>query len=249
MAVLLFSGALCALVFCDGGAPAKVRPHIEAVMPHDTAAFTQGLFYDGGLLYESDGLYEKSRLRVIDAASGAVKREIPLDRRYFAEGCAKLGETLVQLSWREQTALVWSLPALSPGQPLMYSGEGWGLASDGRRFYMSDGSDTVFVRSADFTIERKLPVTSLGMPVKNLNELEFVKGKLYANVWYQDIIVEINPGSGRVSRIIDCSDMVKQEQPNSSECVLNGIAYNPQSGCFYITGKKWKKLFVVRLPE
>ena len=160
-----------------------------------------------------------------------------------------MGNLLVQLTWREQTALTWSFPGLSPGAPMMYSGEGWGLASDGRHFYMTDGSDTVFVRSADFAIVRKLAITSAGIPVKNLNELEFVKGKLYANVWYRNRILEISAASGRVLRIIDCSSLVRQEQPDSPECVLNGIAYNQENGCFYMTGKKWKKMFVVKLPD
>jgi glutaminyl-peptide cyclotransferase len=114
---------------------------------------------------------------------------------------------------------------------------------------MSNGSDTVFVRNRTFTIIRKIPVTSQGLPVKNLNELEYAEGKIYANVWYSDSILEVNPKNGHVERIVDCSELVKKEQPASPECVLNGIAYCPAAGTFYLTGKKWKNIFIAEIPD
>jgi glutamine cyclotransferase len=157
--------------------------------------------------------------------------------------------SIVQITWREQTALTYSLADVSPGTTLVYSGEGWGLTSDRKGFfYMSNGSDTIFVRNRSFTIVRKIPVTSQGLPVKNLNELEYAEGKIYANIWYSDTILEINPKNGHVERIVDCSELMKKERPASPECVLNGIAYNNETKDFYLTGKKWKNIFVVEIP-
>ena len=241
---------LVAFFSCSSKTPPVVVPTIVAEIPHDSAAFVQGFFYDDGRLYESDGLYGNSALRILDAKSGAPVKHVPLEPRYFGEGCAKMENSIVQITWQEQTALTYSLADVSPGTTLVYSGEGWGLTSDRKCFfYMSNGSDTIFVRNRSFTIVRKIPVTSQGLPVKNLNELEYVNGKIYANIWYSDSILEINPKNGHVERIVDCSELVKKEQPASPECVLNGIAYNPAIGKFYLTGKKWKKIFTVEIPD
>jgi glutamine cyclotransferase len=236
---------LLSLAGCSNKMPPVISPEIAAEIPHDSTAFVQGLFYDAGRLFESDGLYGQSALRMLDAQSGALLKHVPLEPRYFGEGCAKMGETVVQLTWQEKTALTWSLADLSPGPALLYGGEGWGLTGDGTVFYLSNGSDTVFVRDTNFTVVRKIQVTLRGMPVKNLNELEYVNGVLYANVWYSDSIFAINPKSGKVERIIDCSRLVEKEGPSSSECVLNGIAYNSETRGFYLTGKNWKKIFLV----
>jgi glutaminyl-peptide cyclotransferase len=247
---MLASGWLTVFLGCSGRTPRVVRPEIVASMPHDSTGFVQGLFYSGGRLYESLGLYGSSAMRVLDARSGAVIKNVPIDARYFGEGCAKMGGKVVQLTWREQTALTWSLPeGLSAGPTLVYGGEGWGLTSDGENYYMSNGSDTLYIRSSDFAIVRKIPVTAAGARAERLNELEWVKGRIFANVWYSDSILEINPKNGKVERIVDCGELVKRERPNSSECVLNGIAYDPETQKFYVTGKLWKKIFVVRIPS
>jgi len=247
--LILAFWCLTAFPGCSVKTPPVSVPRIIVEIPHDSAAFVQGLFYDNGRLYESDGLYGKSAMRTLDAMTGALLKHVPLNSRYFGEGCAKMEETIVQITWQEQTALTYSRADLSPDATLVYSGEGWGLTSDGRNFYMSNGSDTLFVRNREFTIVRKIPVTSHGLPVKNLNELEYVKGTVFANVWYSDSILEINPENGHVESIIDCSSLVKKERPASAECVLNGIAYNQAIGKFYLTGKKWKKIFVVEIPD
>ncbi len=250
VALSLLCVFICLIVSCggSGGPPPTITPRIIETIPHDSSAFTQGFFYDDGRLYESDGLYGNSALRMLNTLNGAELMRVPLDSRFFAEGCAKIGKRLFQITWREQTAFTYSLADLTPGSSIIYSGQGWGLTSDGQLLYMSDGSDTITVRNEKFTIIRKIPVSSQGLPVKNLNELEYADGKICANVWYSDSILEINPKTGKVERIIDCSDLIKQEQPASSECVLNGIAYNPDTGTFYLTGKKWKKIFVVEIP-
>ncbi len=241
---------LAALVFCNSvSVPPTLKPRIIGSIPHDSAAFTQGIFYDRGRLYESDGLYGSSRICILNAETGALLKVVPMDPHIFAEGCARMGSSLVQLSWREETAFSWNIDNLSPGPSFIYSGQGWGLTSDNKFFYMSDGSDTIFVRSPAFTLERKIPVTLAGRPVRNLNELELVKGKLYANVWYSDSIVVINTGNGRVERIIDCTELVKREAATSSDDVLNGIAYNNETGKFYLTGKKWKNIYIVEIER
>jgi glutaminyl-peptide cyclotransferase len=247
----LFLAFWCLTAFpgCSGKRLSVIVPRIVAEIPHDSAAFVQGLFYYNGRLYESDGFYGKSALRMLDATTGARLKLVPLESRYFGEGCAKMENSIVQITWQEQTALTYSFAGMSPGSTFMYSGEGWGLTGDGTLFYMSNGSDTIFVRNREFTIVRKIPVTLHGLPVKNLNELEYVKGTVFANVWYSDSVLEINPENGHVEKIIDCSSLVKKERPASPECVLNGIAYNQAIGKFYLTGKKWKKIFVVEIPD
>lgn len=229
------------------GAVPHVTPRIVRTVPHDSLAFTQGLFYDDGRLYESTGLYGRSSLRILDAENGAKIRNQPV-ATVFAEGCARLGNELFQLTWQEHTAFVYSFPDLTERRTTIYAGEGWGLASDGKQLYMSTGSDTLFVRDRDFAITRKIPVRANGQPVTRLNELEYVNGCVYANVWYTDHLLEINARNGNVSRIIDCAELVKKESPSSPENVLNGIAYNPQTREFYVTGKNWKTIFVVEIP-
>jgi glutamine cyclotransferase len=242
------SGCLVLLSCCLDKAPPVVFPEIVAEIPHDPTAFVQGLFHDGGRLYESDGLYGKSCLRVLDARSGARLKSVPLEPRYFGEGCAKMDETVVQLTWREKTALTWSFADLSPGPSFVYGGEGWGLTSCGDFYYMSNGSDTIFVRNRDFTVVRKIPVTVKGMPLGNLNELEYAGGLLFANVWYSDSIFAVSPASGKVKKIVDCSKVVEREGPAGPGCVLNGIAFNAETGEFYVTGKKWKAVYRIRIP-
>jgi glutaminyl-peptide cyclotransferase len=256
------AGFICALIFfysiscqeqtasSSGGSDAIpcTAPRIKTAIPHDSQAFTQGLFYDNGLLYECAGLYGKSSLRTVDAATGAMIKNVPI-ARVFAEGCARLGNELFQITWQEQIAFIYSFPGLNEQRTAIYAGEGWGLTSDGKWLYMSTGSDTLFVRDKEFAVVRKIPVRMNNRPVVRLNELEYVDGFIYANVWYTDYILQINVKSGSVVRKIDCSELVKKENPSSPENVLNGIAYNPQIKDFYITGKNWKNIFLVEIPR
>jgi glutaminyl-peptide cyclotransferase len=225
-----------------------IAPRIKTAIPHASQVFTQGLFYDNGRLYESAGLYGKSSLRILDAATGTLVKKVPI-AKVFAEGCARLGNDVFQITWQEQIAFIYSFPELKEQRTIIYAGEGWGLTSDGKWLYMSTGSDTLFVRDKEFAVVRKIPVRMSNQPVARLNELEYVDGFIYANVWYTDYILQINPKSGNVVRKIDCSELVKKEDPSSPENVLNGIAYNSQTGDFFITGKNWKNIFVVDIPR
>ena len=223
-----------------------IVPKVIRTIPHDTKAFTQGLFYYKGLLYESTGLYGQSSLRVIDPKDGTIIKNIPV-ADIFAEGCARMDSFLVQLSWREKAALVYSLPSLKYVRSFSYDGEGWGLTSSAASFYMSNGSDTLFIRNKKFSIIGKMPVTNAGKPLLSLNELEYVKGLVYANVWFDKSIYLIQPKTGKVIKIVDCTSLVAQNASQTDQDVLNGIAYNNVTGTFYLTGKNWRYIFEVRL--
>jgi glutamine cyclotransferase len=221
-------------------------PIILRTIPHDTAAFTQGLFYYKGRLYESTGLYGQSSLRVVDPKTGDILRNIPVPD-IFAEGCAKMDSSLVQLSWREGGAPIYSFPSLLLRGSFSYSGEGWGLTSDSTSFYMSNGSDTLYIRDKRFGMKKKVAVTLAGARLTSLNELEYVKGLIYANVWFNNNIYVIRPSSGVAVRIVDCTALVSQNSSPSDQDVLNGIAYNNDTGTFYVTGKRWRYIFEVRM--
>jgi glutaminyl-peptide cyclotransferase len=228
--------------------PKKCIPHIIQTIPHDGSAFTQGLFYYNGKLFESTGIYEQSTLRIIDT-SGGITLKKPISYQFFAEGCAPFQNKLFQITWKEQTCFVYSMPNLLCIDTLFYTGEGWGLTTNETNFIMSNGSDTLYFRNQRFEIVRKLPVTISQKPLTNLNELDYAQGSIFANVWFSDYIFEINPQTGKTQRVIDCSAIVAREAPTSDQAVLNGIAYNPQNKQFYITGKNWKNIFIVELPN
>lgn len=229
--------------------PATIRPHIIKTFPHDPTAFTQGLFLHNNHLYQSAGLYGSSRIQLIDTTDGTFTTPHSLDQIFFAEGLTLFNNKIFQLTWQEQTCFVYSLESLSCIDTLRYNGEGWGLTADESKklFYMSNGSDTLFVRNQHFNVVRKIPVTLSGKPLTALNELEYANGCIYANVWFSDFIFEIELQHGVVTRIIDCSELVTKEVPASDQAVLNGIAFNAASNQFYITGKNWKNFFVVEI--
>ncbi|MBN2038055.1 MAG: glutaminyl-peptide cyclotransferase [Chitinispirillaceae bacterium] len=248
----IFAAAfLYMVVSCENSVkmPPTLQPMIVNQVDHDSTLFTQGLFLHDTVLYESAGQYGASCLASFHARSGALLMKKPLARNIFAEGCARFGQKIVLLTWREQTAFVYSLEDLSELRTLTYAGEGWGLTSDGKLFYMSNGSDTIYVRNSDFTIIKKCAVRAGHTPVTRLNELEWVKGLLYANIWQSDTIAEINPRNGTVLRFIDCSGLTALEKPASPDHVLNGIAFDPAAAVFYLTGKKWKRMFVVKIEK
>jgi glutamine cyclotransferase len=220
-------------------------PTIIRTIAHDPHAFTQGLLFHDGYLYESTGLYGQSSLRRVDPVNGTVLKNLPV-ADVFAEGLALVGDTLVQLTWKEKAALKYSLSDFMMTGAFSYEGEGWGLTFDGKSLIMSNGSDTLFRRSSTFALQKKIPVTVAGRPLMNLNELEFANGKIYANVWYNNYIFEIMPLTGKVSKIIDCTSIVKKAQTQSDDEVLNGIAYDPKARSFYITGKNWQYMFEVK---
>jgi glutamine cyclotransferase len=248
--------ALLALSCAGGGgagaapAPLRVMPvRVLAVLPHDPAAFTQGLAWVRGRLYESTGLYGSSSLRELDPSTGRILRSIALAADEFGEGLTEIGGRLVQLTWREERARLWTLPELAPAGTLSFRGEGWGLASDGRELVQSDGSGVLVFRAADdLRPLRHVAVRRDGRAVPYLNELEWADGALYANVWQSDEILRIDPGSGEVTGAWDASGLLDPSARARAD-VLNGIAWDPERRRFFLTGKLWPSLFVAELPE
>jgi glutaminyl-peptide cyclotransferase len=234
----------------DDVTPARrLRVHVLGERPHDTEAFTQGLVLDGTRMYESIGRYGQSALREIDPTTGEERRRVDLPREIFAEGLALAHGKLTQISWREGKAIVWDAHTFEKVAEHRYSGEGWGLCFDGRRLVMSDGSAFLTFRDPEtFRSTGEIQVTVDGEPQDHLNELECVGNRVYANVWTTDEILEIDPRTGRALAVIDASGLLTAEESADVD-VLNGIAYDPRTRHFLITGKLWPKLFEVEFVE
>jgi glutamine cyclotransferase len=232
------------------GAPIR-EARIVREYPHDPEAFTQGLLYHDGLLYESTGLRGRSTLREVDPGTGVPRRvhRLPDDR--FGEGLALLGERLVQLTWRSGVLYVYDRKTFRLLRTFPYSREGWGLASDGRRLVASDGSDRLFfLDPRTFRMLRSVAVTDGGRPVVRLNELEFAGGRILANVWESDRIARIDPASGRVVDWIDLAPLRVRLRGTAAE-TANGIAWDARDRRLLVTGKLWPILFEVTVdgPE
>ena len=226
----------------------KITPLVIRTIPHDNQAFTQGLLYYKGKIFESTGLHGKSSLRCLNAEDGVVKSIIPVVG-VFAEGLVIKDNQFIQLTWRSGNAIIYSYPDLKHIGSYRYSGEGWGITTDGRFYIMSNGSDTLYWRDDKFKVRKKTAVTFRGQPLSKINELEYARGRIYANVWFNDFIFEIDPESGKVLRIIDCEPLVKQITSLKEEDVLNGIAYDKDKDRFFITGKYWPLIFEVKIPN
>lgn len=226
----------------------KITPLVLRTIPHDNQAFTQGLLYYNGKLYESTGLHGKSSLRCINAEDGTVQTKIAV-AGVFTEGIVLKDNKLIQLTWRSGNAIVYSYPNLKNICSLRYEGEGWGITTNGKLYIMSNGSDTLYWRDDEFKVQKKTAVTLSGQPLTKINELEYARNRIYANVWYNDFIFEIDPESGKVLRLIDCTPLVKQIGNLKQQNVLNGIGYDKDKDTFFITGKYWPMLFEVTIPE
>lgn len=229
--------------------PLLMVPEVLAVYPHDTDSFTQGLVWNGETFFESTGLYGESDVREVERDTGAVLRLTPVDEAFFAEGLAWVDNRLIQITWREGTALVYDAGTFEQTGTFSYEGEGWGLCYDGTRLIMSDGSDVLTFRDPEtFEVVGRVNITLQGDSVSRLNELECVGDRVYSNVWQTNFIVRINPASGAIDAVINASDLLTETEATSAD-VLNGIAYDADRDVFYITGKLWPKLFEVRFIE
>jgi len=218
--------------------------------PHDAQAFTQGLIYLDGHLYESTGLEGHSSLRMEDLETGRILQfqDVP---KYFAEGLTNWGSTLIQLTWQSHIALVYDRFSFKVLRTFPYTGEGWGLTQDGHSIILSDGSATLrFLDPANLHTRRRIQVRDHGHPVTQLNELEFVHGEIYANIWHSDRIARISPATGKVLGFIDLSGLLPVSERSGPEAVLNGIAYDSAHDRLFVTGKLWPKLFEIKIiPE
>jgi len=217
--------------------------------PHDPDAFTQGLEYHDGYLYEGTGRYGKSSVRKVDLATGEVLQIHHLDSKYFGEGITIFNSRLIELTWMSHLGFIYHLADFSPIKTFRYPTEGWGLTNDGRRLIMSDGSATLyFLDPETLEITGRIKVTFNETPVTQLNELEYIRGAVYANVFQTNYIVAIDPRTGRVTRWIDLSGLSDQAGVTfNPEAVLNGIAYDPNTDRMFVTGKLWGKLFQIEL--
>lgn len=216
--------------------------------PHDPAAFTQGLLFHQGVLYESTGLETASSLRQVDLTTGQVLKKIAVPS-VFAEGLALFNNRLYQLTWQNQKAFVYDFATFTSLNTFNYSGEGWGLTNDGQSLIMSNGSSQIrFLDPETFQIQRTIKVTdNNGNEIDRLNELEYIKGAIFANIWLTDKIVRIDPASGKVTALINLAGLLKPEDRTRPVDVLNGIAYDETNDRLFVTGKLWPKLFQIKL--
>lgn len=247
-------------VFLIGSAAAAQAPAIAPVAPvrsfevvreypHAVDAFTEGLVYDNGQLYEGTGLNGSSELRLVDLESGEVLQRHALDEQYFGEGVTVLGDKIYELTWRSNTAFVYDRESFEQIGTFAYDTEGWGLTTDGDSLIMSDGTDRIFFRDPEsFDVTRTISVRDGDRSIVNLNELEYIDGTIWANVWQTNLIARIDPETGAVIDWLDLTSLAEQVQQSGGRIdVLNGIAWNPETGTAYVTGKWWPTLFEIKV--
>ncbi len=220
---------------------------VVETFPHDPAAFTQGLVFHDGYLYEGTGLYGRSSLRQVDLETGEVLRCCQLPDRYFGEGVTLWDDKLVQLTWRANLGIVWGIENFTPERTFTYPTYGWGLTHDGEHLIMSDGSSALYLLDPlTFEPTGHIQVRHNDVPVDGLNELEYINGQIFANVWKNDRIAIISPGTGTVAGWIDLTDLLTDDE-RARAGVLNGIAYDPANDRILVTGKLWSKTFHIKL--
>ena len=236
---------LCSILSCS----AKVeRYKIEVVKayPHDTGSYTQGLFWHDGSLYESTGLNGKSTFRKVDLQSGQALTKLPFNKKYFVEGSVILGDKLYILTWTNKVIFIYDSNTLEYRSTYSYPREGWGLTTDGRSLISSDGSSRIYFLTPELKFERSINVTLNGRAVRYLNELEWIDGRIWANVYTTDTIVIINPDTGIVEATVDCEGLLPERLRTYDTDVLNGIAVDSE-GRIFLTGKNWPELYEVKL--
>ncbi|HTC32982.1 MAG TPA: glutaminyl-peptide cyclotransferase [Bryobacteraceae bacterium] len=245
--MLRFIWGLAVIVCVHAQAPEYGYQVVHAY-PHDPNAFTQGLEYRAGFLYEGTGLKGHSSLRKVKLETGKVLQQIDLDPEYFGEGITVLNQKITELTWQSETGFVYDQSSFRKERTFSYLGEGWGLANDGQNIYMSDGSPQIRVWDpVTLKEKRRILVVDRGQPVLNLNELEWVRGEIYANIWQKDEIVRISPADGHVLGRIDLTGILNAGDRTGREDVLNGIAYDALGDRLFVTGKLWPKLFEIKL--
>ena len=257
----LLLSALATTLSCSSISEAAGGTHTKSTQPvpiytymilntytHDRDAFTQGLVLKNGVLYEGTGLYGKSSLRKIDLETGEVLQVHRLPSAYFGEGITIFGDTIIQLTWQSKRGFVYDKNSFEVLRDFTYKTEGWGITNDGKRLIMSDGTSTLYFLDADIlNVTGYVQVYDSNVTIANLNELEYIRGQVYANVWSTDSIAIIDPNSGRVTGWIDLSGLLTSKTDGLPVDVLNGIAYDTEAGRLFVTGKLWPSLFEIEL--
>jgi glutamine cyclotransferase len=239
---LLLCGVTPAFAFAADGY------QVVRAYPHDAQAFTQGLVYVDGHLYESDGIKGQSSLRMEDLETGSILQFKDVPSQYFAEGLTYWGSTLIQLTWESHTALVYDRASFKLLRTFSYTGEGWGLTQDGKSLILSDGTARLRFLDPETSHEvRSVTVKDRGKPVDQLNELEVIHGQVYANIWHSDRIARIDPATGKVLGWIDLTGLLSAAERSSPEAVLNGIAWDSAHERLFVTGKLWPKIFEIKV--
>ena len=245
--LLLALSWLFCLAACSASEPVQYKVKVVAEYDHDTSAYTQGLFFDGGQLYESTGQCGESSFRVVDLKTGKVLRKLEFARKYFGEGSVFFKGKLYLLTWTNRVAFTYDAGTLKYLKTYSYPREGWGLTTDGKSLIASDGSPVLYFMDENLKVKRSVKVTLNDRPVRYLNELEWIDGRIWANVYTTDMIVIINPASGKVEGTIDCSGLLPAKLRKPDTDVLNGIAC--LDGRIFLTGKNWPKLYEVEIVK
>jgi glutaminyl-peptide cyclotransferase len=226
----------------------KYGYQIVNIWPHDSNAFTQGLILMDGKLLESTGQEGFSSLRRVELESGKILKKVDVPVPYFAEGITSLNGKIYQLTWRHNIGFIYDAQTFARVGEFNYQGEGWGLATDGQSLILSDGSNRIrFIEPAGFRVTRTITVTDGSTPVRELNELEYVNGEIYANIWHDNRIATIDPQSGHVKAWIDLTGLMPEDELEDPEAVLNGIAYDPAADKLIVTGKLWPRVFEIKV--
>jgi glutamine cyclotransferase len=244
---------ICPFLLCSNMLLAQVTRvdsyRVVATYPHDHDAFTQGLEYVDGRFYEGTGLNGHSTIRIVTPATGQVLKKQALDYMYFGEGITVFGGKLYELTWQNGTAIVYDAKTFEKTGEFHYSGEGWGLTHDGTQLIMSDGTPSLrFLDPVTFKERGRLYVRDGSRPVTELNELEYIEGEIWANVWQTSMIARINPQTGQVNSWVDLTGLLKPSETQGVD-VMNGIAYDAKGKRIFVTGKKWPKLFEIQVVE
>lgn len=260
MRAIFYIFAACVLVVSCGGARSKSKSSAVAVVPqmvdievvnsfdHQTTAYTQGLQFVDGKMWEGTGEYGRSRLQYTDLATGRVTVVAKLPDNHFGEGITLLGDKIYQLTWQNGVMHIYDSKSLKKIDKKHYKGEGWGLTTDGELLYMSDGTPDIRVLDpATLEVKRRISVVCNGASLPYLNELEWIDGKIWANVYTLNQIVIIDPASGIVEKVVNLEGLLPESEYTPTTDVLNGIAYDKQNGRIFVTGKNWSKMFEIRL--
>jgi len=249
ISLIIFLSVFACMPAYSGNKVVQYKLQVVAEYPHDVTSYTQGLFFYNDAMYESTGLNGMSTFRKVDMGSGKYMRRLNFNKKYFIEGSVIINNEIYLLTWQNDVAFVFDLPSFKYKATYSYPREGWGLTTDGERLIASNGTSDIYFMDTKFNVQKVVTVKLNGHPMNYLNELEYIDGKIYANVYTTDLILIIDPETGDVEGMIDCTGLLPDKLKDKNTDVLNGIAYNPDTKKLYLTGKNWCRLYEVKLVE